>query len=286
MSFRFLSKLLIVVALGTPATAQPRPAKNAPATQVAKETAHEAAVVAKQAKSYYGQKQYALAAELYRRAFLLNPTRPEFLYGVGRAEQMAGRTAEARQALEELRRLLPPNHPLQAKAAVSLVAMQEVVAEPVVVIPSPVVVPPSEPVTPTVAVILPAAPTPAVNVSRPPEPPVVAAQPQPLGEPSHTMSQVAMWAGGTLVVSGIAMALWAEVDRSLLASDLGVIRGTEAASRQQTINGLSTASVVAAAAGAGALALGLYWRIGEQSAGQRTPTLTASLTSVGLTWRF
>ena len=70
MSFRFLSKLLIVVALGTPATAQPRPAKNAPATQVAKETAHEAAVVAKQAKSYYGQKQYALAAELYRRAII------------------------------------------------------------------------------------------------------------------------------------------------------------------------------------------------------------------------
>ena len=287
MTFRYLSRLLILATLlhATLVSARPTKATSPEATaaaKTAKETAHEAAVVAKQAKAYYGQKQFALAAELYRRAFELNPTRPEFLYGVGRSEQMAGHLPQAREALEKLRQLLPPTHKLQSKAAEALVEMQEVVAEPVVVIPEPVAVTPTTPVT--VAVDPPRSPTPLVAHVDPTPPPIVVAQPSP--ETGHTMTQAAMWTGGAFVVTGIALALWAQIDRSLLNADLGAIRGTEASSRQETINSLSTASVVAVAAGAGALALGLYWRIGEQSPAKRTPTLTATLTSVGLSWRF
>ena len=279
MTFRSPSRLLLVALLLMAASAHARPAPPAAAAaKPAKETAHEAAVVARQAKAYYGNKQFALAAELYRRAYVLNPARPEFLYGVGRSEQMAGHTQEARAALESLRQLLPPNHPLQSKAAASLVAMQDVVAEPVVVIPPPA------PITPTVAVEPPRAPTPLVVEPEPP-PPVIAKLPPPEA-PGHALTQAAMWAGGGLIVAAIGLAIWAEADRSALTSDLGAIRGTEATTRQERINSLSTASVIAAAAGAGALALGLYWRIGEQSTSQRTPTLTATPTTVGLTWRF
>ncbi len=283
MTFRYLSRLPLLVLLLLATLAHARPAHQAdPAARTARETAHEAAVVAKQAKVYYDKKQFALAAELYRRAYQLNPLRPELLYGVGRSEQMAGHIAVAREALTSLRQLLPPMHPLQAKAATSLVEMQEVVAEPVVVIPQPVVVVP-QPVTPTVAVEAPAPPTPVVaQVVASRQPPIVV----PPAENPHLLTQAAMWTGGGLILAGITMAIWAEVDRGALADALGTIRGTDATTRQDHINTLSTASVVAVAAGAGALALGLYWRIGEQTAGQRTPTLTVTPTSLGLAWRF
>ncbi len=280
MTFRCRSSLLLFATLLHAATANARPAPEAAtAVKSAKETAHEAAVVARQAKAQYEAKQFVLAAELYRSAYALNPLRPEFLYGVGRSEQMAGHTQAAREALERLRQLLPPNHPLQTKAATSLVEMQDVVAEPVVVIP-PVAVP--APVTPTVAVVeLPAAPTP-VLVQQAPPPTVVTVAPPPV-DSAHTLTRAAMWTGGALILAGITMAIWAEVDRGMLADALGTIRGPDATTRQDHINTLSTGSVVAVAAGAGALALGLYWRIGEAA---HAPVVTATPGNVQLSWRF
>ena len=280
MIFRYLSSsLLIASLLLAQATAFARPAPLTAEAKAAKETAHEAAVVAKQAKAYYEQKQFSLAAELYRRAYLLNQTRPEFLYGVGRSEQMAGHLPAAREALENLRRLLPANHPLQAKAAASLVEMQEIVAEPIIVIPPPV------PVTPTFVEPA-AAPTPVVVHVEAPKPTMVVTQTPIEPNTGHAWTQAAMWSGGVLVVSAVVLAIWAEVDRSALDADLGNIRGADAVSRQRTVNTMSTGSVIAAAAGAGALALGLYWRIGEQAASLRTPLLTAGPTALALTWRF
>ena len=278
MTFRCLSSFVLIVTLLTSSIADARPHTRAAAQlHSAKASAHEAAVVARQAKAYYQKKQFALAAELYRRAYELNPARPEFLYGVGRSEQMAGHLPQARAALESLRQLLPPKHPLQAKAAASLVAMQEIVAEAVEVIPPPMAVTPVAQPTPTLAVAPPVAPTPVV----------VEASPLTVvrSDSPRALTRTAMWTGGALIVAGIALAVWAEVNRSTLAADLGVIRGTEAATRQQTVNSLSTASVISVAAGAGALALGLYWRIGE-TANPRTPVLTATPSTVQLSWRF
>lgn len=286
MTFRCPSRLLLVALCLIAVTAQARPTPEAVlAAKQAKETAHEAAVVAKQAKAYYQQKQFALAAELYRRAYQLNPLRPEFLYGVGRSEQMAGHRKEAREALESLRRLLPSAHPLQAKAAASLVEMQDVVEEPTVVIPPPIVVPPPAPATPTVAIEPIAAPLPIAPTPELAQLPPVVVQTPPEG-PSHAFTQAAMWTGAGLTLAGIGLAIAAEVERGSLVAAKGTIRGTEASSRQDTINTLSTVSVVAVAMGAGSLALGLYWRFGERSAGERQPTLSLTPTSLRLAWRF
>jgi tetratricopeptide (TPR) repeat protein len=281
MTFRCLSSLLILTLLA-PQVALARPVKHVSAeakalAKTAKQNAHEAAVVAKQAKAYYQQKQFALAAELYHRAYELNPARPEFLYGVGRSEQMAGHIPQARTALESLRELLPPKHPLQAKAAKSLVEMQDVAVHTVEVIPPPVVVLPVAP-TPVEVVALPLAPTPVAIVQLPQPPPTIVKSESP-----HPVTTGTMLMGGALIVTGIALAIVAEIDRSALAADLGVIRGSEAATRQQTVNSLSTGSVIAVAAGAGAMALGLYWRMGETA---KSPVLSATPSTVQLSWRF
>lgn len=290
MTFRSRNSawLVLVALLASPVHARGRPS---PAAAAAHAAAHDAAVVARQAKGYFGQRKFDLAAELYGRAYQLNPSRPEYLYGVGRAEQMAGRVHEARSALETLQKLLPAGHPLQAKASAALAQLRA--AEPPPVVPTPPPPPPTEvalPVavspaaapTPTAA-SLPAPPTPVVAARPPPPPPSVSLTAPP---PQHLMTQAAMWTGGAAILTGIGLAIGAEVMRSQLVDDLGVIRGTEAADRQRTINALSTASLIAVAAGAGGLALGLYWRIGEAAEGARGPVVSVGPSSVGVSWRF
>lgn len=75
----------------------------------------EAAVVAKQALQYYQSGKWAIAAELYRRAYRIDPTRPEYLFGVGRAEQRAGNFKEALLAYETLLTILPEGEAFRAK---------------------------------------------------------------------------------------------------------------------------------------------------------------------------
>jgi tetratricopeptide (TPR) repeat protein len=87
-----------------------------PLAVAATKASNEAAIVAKQALQYYNDKQWAMAAELYRRAYRIDPTKPEYLFGVGRAEQRAGRYKEALLAFETLLTILPEGDGFRAKA--------------------------------------------------------------------------------------------------------------------------------------------------------------------------
>jgi len=84
----------------------------------------EASVVAKQAMDYYASGQFALAAELYRKAFRIHPTQTDYLFGVARSEQRLGRVAESRAAFQQLLAVLPASDPLTAKARQALDAMK------------------------------------------------------------------------------------------------------------------------------------------------------------------
>lgn len=77
------------------------------------------------ARAVYEKGQFSAAAELYRKAFRLDPSKPDYLYGVGKAEQKAGHHAQARAALEQLLALLPADEPLADRARK---ALSEVVA--------------------------------------------------------------------------------------------------------------------------------------------------------------
>jgi len=86
-----------------------------PLAWAASKASVEAGIVAKQALQYYNAKQWAIAAELYRRAYRIDPTKPEYLFGVGRAEQRAGRYKEAILAFETLLTILPVGDGFRAK---------------------------------------------------------------------------------------------------------------------------------------------------------------------------
>ena len=174
-----------------------------------------------------------------------------------------------------LRRLLASRHPLQAKAAAALVAMQEVVADPVVVIPSPARVAPEVPVAALVTASPCAVPTPPEAHTELPRDPTCAAQTFPERVPDF----VTMGAGGLLMAAGAALAIWADHDRRAQSGDSGGLQAAESRSRTHSV---SILAIVSATVGAGALAVGWYGRAPDRM----SPTLTASRTSVGLAWRF
>ena len=78
------------------------------------------ATVASEAKGYFDRGKWEMAAELYRRAFELDRSRPEYLYGVGRAEQENGKLEPARIAFDQLLALLPNTNPLYAKCKIRM----------------------------------------------------------------------------------------------------------------------------------------------------------------------
>lgn len=90
---------------------------NLPPTPAA---AKEARDLAKVARKLYDSKQFAAAAELYRKAYRLDYAKPDYLYGVGRCEQRAGNFAAAVVAFEQLLALLQPGDALVPKAKVAL----------------------------------------------------------------------------------------------------------------------------------------------------------------------
>ncbi|MBM4345534.1 MAG: tetratricopeptide repeat protein, partial [Deltaproteobacteria bacterium] len=80
----------------------------------------EAEKLAAAARTVYESGQFAAAAELYRKAYRLNPAKPDYLYGVGKSEQKAGRAAQAKAALEQLLALIPADDPLAERARKAL----------------------------------------------------------------------------------------------------------------------------------------------------------------------
>ncbi len=103
------------------------------------ESMHEAEIVAKQAMQYFQNGQFLLAAELYRQAFRIDPAHPDYLYGVGRAEQRAGRWQEALAAFENLIALLPASEPLSVKARREVEVIKK--ARDAAVAPAPAAIP-------------------------------------------------------------------------------------------------------------------------------------------------
>ena len=92
--------------------------------------AQEADECAKLGKAIYDKEQFAAAAELYRRAFRLYPAKPDYLYGVGRSEQRAGRYNLAKVAFQQLLALIPTDDPLAARARKALAEIAEVLEPP------------------------------------------------------------------------------------------------------------------------------------------------------------
>ena len=86
------------------------------AKPAASDAAAEASYVAKQAIDYYKNGDPRMAADLYRRAYRIDPSKPDYLFGAARAEQKAGHAKEAIVTYENVLALLPSTDPLAKKA--------------------------------------------------------------------------------------------------------------------------------------------------------------------------
>lgn len=107
----------VVLACAVAATVAVVPAVAAP---TAASRARAAEKLAATARIVYDQGQFLAAAELYRKAYSIDPAQHDYLYGIGRAEQKAGRLAQARVALEQLLAIIPADDPLATRARKAL----------------------------------------------------------------------------------------------------------------------------------------------------------------------
>ena len=87
----------------------------------------EAVIVSKQALDYYLRSNYAIAVELYAKAYSLDP-KPEYLYGQARAEHDAGLFEAAIGHFERCLAALGPSDQLRVKADHYLKKAQEALA--------------------------------------------------------------------------------------------------------------------------------------------------------------
>lgn len=100
-----------------------------PPKAAAESTAGQAKTLAAQALVAYENGKYAEAAELYRIAFRLDPRVPDYLFGVGKAEQKAARYTQAAVAFEQLLMLLPESDALAARGRKALAEVKAAQAE-------------------------------------------------------------------------------------------------------------------------------------------------------------
>ncbi len=287
---------LVLLAVMAGSLAQPSACHAA----VADKQVKEADKVATAAKVVYEQGQFPVAADLYRKAFRLNPAKPDYLYGVGRAEQRAGRYAQAKAAFEQLLALIPSDDPLAEKARKALgeVAAADKAAqptpkpaEPAKAIPPPVVVP--APVAPA------AAPTPVHQEPKPaslaqkpapaitPRLPTVAAPaPRPLPMPAVAAFAVAVAAlGGTVGFGLAAVEADAFADRYRTADgefvDPKKLPQAEATALVRDINFKRQMTVACGATMAAAVAVGGWLWVRD-----RPVRVASDGQSVLLAWRF
>ncbi len=230
--------------------------------------ATEAAMVAKQAIDYYQNQQYALSAELYRRAYRIDPTKPEYLFGVARSEQKAGNMKAARLAFETLKGLLPVTDPFYLKCQKTLDEMdaaEKTARPPPPAVPPPQVIQAPPPVVETPKPL----PPPSVVVVKPVEAPpkVVAVAPLPVvvqAPVDRTESKLLPWTlvagGGALFLAGLGVSLstlsdaaaWNRDSSSLGAN--GKIIGTNYETASATVTSLNTRLGVGIGLGVGGLA--------------------------------
>ena len=253
----------------------------------------EAAIVAKQAIDYYQNGNPAMAAELYRRAFQLDPTKADYLFGVGRSEQKAGRVREATAAYENVVALLPSTNPLARKAQTALTELRADVAptqaqnlanRPLVAekVPEPARAPEPAP-----------APAPAPESTRvaPATAPAAAAPAAP-GEWHKPVGWSLVAVSGAAVVGAVVLAVLASKNQSDLNGfktssglyDPARITPTDVGSRQTTINSLWTGVGIAGGVAAVAGGVGAWALLTAPSPGSpvQSMTLTPGPGDVGL----
>ncbi len=228
----------------------------------------EASMVAKQAIDYYRHQAYVASADLYRRAYRIDPTKPEYLFGVGRSEQKAGKFKAARLAFESLMGLLPGTDPYFLKSQKALDEIDAVeksaAPPPLPVAPPPVAQPPRSTVEPPQPL-----PPPAVVVVKTVEtlpqrepvapPPVVLQAPRRLAE-----NELVPWAlvagGGALFIAGLGVSLSTLADAAAWKRDSGTlgpdgkIVGTNYQTASATVTSLNTRLGVGIGLGVGGLA--------------------------------
>ncbi len=252
----------------------------------------EAAIVAKQAIDYYQNGNPAMAAELYRRAFQLDPTKADYLFGVGRSEQKAGRVREATAAYENVVALLPSTNPLARKAQTALAELradaaptqaQNLANRPLVAekVPEPARAP--EPAPATVAPV----PAPA-HVAPAAQP---AAAPAP-GDWHRPVGWSLVAVSGAGVVGAVILAVLASKNQSDLNGfktsaglyDPTRITPTDVGSRQTSINSLWTGVGIAGGVAAVAGGVGAWALLTAPSPGSpvQSMTLTPGPGDVGL----
>lgn len=277
--------LLVGLVALSATVAAPRTATAKPAQ--ADESEAEASFVAKQAIDYYKNGDPLMAADLYRRAYRIDPSKPEYLFGAARAEQKAGKAQEALVAYQMVMALLPSTDPLAKKSKTAIAEIQAAAA--------------AKPATPAA----PTTPTQTVEPVRTPEPPAPA-QPAPGTEtapsspdpdpappgalrpipvapqaarvadvtrpaPEAAWKQPVGWTlvatGGAAVLTGAVLAVIAASGKSSLEAnklpdgthyDPTKITADEIRSQQTAINGQVTGAVICGAVGVVAAGVGTW----------------------------
>ena len=84
----------------------------------------EAVIVSKQALDFYNQGRFGIAAELYQKAFRIDPTRGSYLYAAARALHKGGRHEQAMSAYEGVVRQTDKGSRYHDKAQGHLVALR------------------------------------------------------------------------------------------------------------------------------------------------------------------
>jgi len=223
----------------------------------------EAEIVAKQAKDYFDNKQFVLAAELYRKAFRINPRKADYLFGVARSEQRAGRVREACAAFEQVIALLPKSEPLYVKAQQALADLSREEATP----PPPPPPPPPriiEPKPPPVVVVQPKLePKPEPKRADPPPivpPPVVVQEPLPPSMPTRRVLGWSGVAGGSvLAVTAATLAGFATTDQAWLdRHNRTNITKPQIITAQESVNRQWTVAAVTGGVGLAAGAVGAW----------------------------
>ena len=217
-------------------------------------------------------RDFIAAAELYGSAARLEPEVAEFAFGQARSLQERGLAVAATPIFARVVALTPPEHPLHAKAAAALLALQ----------------PP-----PAAVVILPAAPTPA-TVEAPPvlvAAPVAAVAleaPRVVAEraPAHSswrrpagFGALALGVAAAGLATGLAVSAanrQSALDSHQLADgryDLTQVSYDTVIGEQRAINNRWTWATVAGSVGVTAVATAIWWLVTDR--GAAPPNLAA-----------
>lgn len=301
----FLLRLLLLLLAMMPLAAM---AQSAGSRGTGSHSAAEASMVSKQALDYYKNGEFQLAAELYRRAFRIDPTKPEYLFGLARSLQNGKQFKEAVVAYESLIALLPATDPWSRKGRQALSELQATMGaldrtaaekkEPIKETP-PVETPKPVEIQKPVEVVKPVETPKPVEVVKPVEAP----KPLEVGKPMEVITspkiQQSDWktptewtllgVGAAGIVTGIVLVAVARSDRADLDKRLaqtssgGLISGTgysQAKSDADSIAARETGGVIALSVGVVSAGIGAWLLL----SGNESSAWIPSASTNGICW--